>query len=1350
MATIYNEIANTLVTGTSDADSITNTATSVTIQALGGDDYVINNVDSSVTAAKYGNLIEAGAGNDTVYNHHTYNPTIYGGAGNDSIVVSRGHKTFAHGGSGNDTILGVLANNPDNDWRMGGYATLLGGDGDDYIAPGYSDNSTINGGEGNDTIITNGRNATIDGGAGNNSIVLTTLEGGATPQYVVLKGNTTVEGFATGFGDGSDTVYIHTENDPAGVELKKTGLTFGNDTASLTLSDVKTTAKVNLFHENRDVLNKAVFIAKDDWYKVSDSDLTVNAGEEVYFVGTSGKLNHGVDFSGINADLNVTIDTAYIDSEDYVENTPFWVNGVYSIKGGAGNTTITGSEKSDTIIAGAGDTTINAGAGNDQISLSGGNALVKYTAGDGNDTIYGFNSTSTLSVGDSVYSTLVSGNDLIITIGESKLTLKNAATVSNPNIESDNPVAQLVESILKRTAAGYPVIAGLLFSPEEITGPEPTNYSAKEDWTITSADNLKLYGVHYTPENSGDKWVVLVHGYGCMYESMNPFATFYLANNYNVLMIDQRAAGKSEGTWLTMGAAESQDVALWTQEIARRNSNAKITLHGVSMGSATAMLAASRSDVKNVTSLIEDCGYSSAMEIFYLLNEAHIGVPAEVVAALDPVGKGMTGYYLHDAAPIDSISSAKMPTLFISGDDDGVVPVSMLSELYDASGASVKEKFIVEGAGHARAGLNNPVEYSNTVFRFIAEANGEGWNTTNIADDISLRGTKYNDTIENSGTNVTIQTFGGDDLIYNNVDSTVTAEEYGNLIETGDGSDSVYSNHSYNPTIYGGTGDDYIAISRGHKTFADGGDGNDTIIGTRRDGQKSDWTMGGYATIFGGNGDDYIAPGYSDNSTINGGNGNDTIITNGRNATVDGGAGNNSIVLTTTEGGATSQYIVLNGKTTVEGFKTGFDSTSDKIYIPDEFPGVDFKTDGLTFYYDNDKTKSLTFSDITGTAPIYMYYAPQDELSANVFIADDEWYKASSSDFTHNAQVYYVGATAKLNHGIDFSGIKDDLNVTLNTDYESTTVKLWVNNIHSIKGGAGLTTITGSDKSDTIIAGAGSTTINAGAGNDQISLSSGKALVEYATGDGSDIIRGFDKNSTLKISGDIFTSIQSGDDVILNVGDGKISLVGAATLSTLNIDGKFGVGDGDNFTPGFLDKSPIMISDSVVTVDASKKFTAVEVVGNALDNTILGGWRHDTLRGGDGNDLLTGGFGNDKLNGDAGDDTLRGGMGNDKLYGGAGDDLLDGGKGNDSLWGDAGADTFVHGKFDGDDVIFGFANDDLLQITGAFTTSYDSAAGEVKFGVGDGSITLRDFTATSFNVNGNSYGISGNKLIRNV
>ena len=68
---------------------------------------------------------------------------------------------------------------------------------------------------------------------------------------------------------------------------------------------------------------------------------------------------------------------------------------------------------------------------------------------------------------------------------------------------------------------------------------------------------------------------------------------------------------------------------------------------------------------------------------------------------------------------------------------------------------------------------------------------------------------------------------------------------------------------------------------------------------------------------------------------------------------------------------------------------------------------------------------------------------------------------------------------------------------------------------------------------------------------------------------------------------------------------------------------------------------------------------------------------------------------------------------------------------------------------DGKDVIFGFENDDMLKITGKFSTSYSKSKGEIAFKVGNTSnaITLKDFSATSFNVNGTNYKISGSKLV---
>ncbi|MBR4152339.1 MAG: hypothetical protein IKT98_05215, partial [Selenomonadaceae bacterium] len=59
-------------------------------------------------------------------------------------------------------------------------------------------------------------------------------------------------------------------------------------------------------------------------------------------------------------------------------------------------------------------------------------------------------------------------------------------------------------------------------------------------------------------------------------------------------------------------------------------------------------------------------------------------------------------------------------------------------------------------------------------------------------------------------------------------------------------------------------------------------------------------------------------------------------------------------------------------------------------------------------------------------------------------------------------------------------------------------------------------------------------------------------------------------------------------------------------------------------------------------------------------------------------------------------------------------------------------------------------NSDMLKITGTFSASYNKSKKEITFKVGKtaSAITLKDFTATSFNINGTAYKISGTNLIK--
>lgn len=94
------------------------------------------------------------------------------------------------------------------------------------------------------------------------------------------------------------------------------------------------------------------------------------------------------------------------------------------------------------------------------------------------------------------------------------------------------------------------------------------------------------------------------------------------------------------------------------------------------------------------------------------------------------------------------------------------------------------------------------------------------------------------------------------------------------------------------------------------------------------------------------------------------------------------------------------------------------------------------------------------------------------------------------------------------------------------------------------------------------------------------------------------------------------------------------------------------------------------------------------------------------------------------------------------LIDGKGNDSLTGVKGKDTLTGGNGSDVFVCEKGDGKDFIFGFGNDDLLEIVGLgqkVTGTFNKSGDELTVKAGSTTVAVfKDFSATTFNVNKNA------------
>lgn len=263
-----------------------------------------------------------------------------------------------------------------------------------------------------------------------------------------------------------------------------------------------------------------------------------------------------------------------------------------------------------------------------------------------------------------------------------------------------------------------PPPATLNIADPTLTAPPEPNFP-REIWTVKSAEGFELQADFFSPKIETHRWAILVHGYGRDRRFAYDYAEEYLRHGYNVLTPDLRAAGESEGIFITMGIFESRDIVLWTEKILERDPEAKIIFHGVSMGAATVLMTAAL-EPKNLVAVVEDCGYTSAYEMFTVQLEKIFGLPEfPIMPIVDVVSKMKIGAKISDATPIDYVAKINVPTLFIHGDADKLVPYEMMQKLFDASTAPVKESWTVEGAGHADAKRQDPKKYFERVFEFI-------------------------------------------------------------------------------------------------------------------------------------------------------------------------------------------------------------------------------------------------------------------------------------------------------------------------------------------------------------------------------------------------------------------------------------------------------------------------------------------------------------------------------------------------------------------------------------------------------------------------------------------------------
>ena len=259
----------------------------------------------------------------------------------------------------------------------------------------------------------------------------------------------------------------------------------------------------------------------------------------------------------------------------------------------------------------------------------------------------------------------------------------------------------------------YEVPPGKMYEPfheEMIQWIKEIRAMPHEDVQVTSFDGLTLRG-KYFEYKKGAPIELMFNGYqGSAERDLCGGVKRCFALERNVIIIDQRAHGKSDGSVTTFGIKERKDCLKWIDfTLNKFGKETKIILTGISMGAATVMMAGGEDLPNNVLYILADCGYTSAKDIIKkVIREMHL--PDKILYPFVKLGAFIFGHFnLDETSPLEAIKKCKTPIILFHGESDSFVPCDMSKKIYEIS-PSIKEIVLVKDAEH---GLSYPIDKNN-------------------------------------------------------------------------------------------------------------------------------------------------------------------------------------------------------------------------------------------------------------------------------------------------------------------------------------------------------------------------------------------------------------------------------------------------------------------------------------------------------------------------------------------------------------------------------------------------------------------------------------------------------------
>lgn len=239
---------------------------------------------------------------------------------------------------------------------------------------------------------------------------------------------------------------------------------------------------------------------------------------------------------------------------------------------------------------------------------------------------------------------------------------------------------------------------------------------------ITAPDGIKLHAFYLPAGEKHEKMAIIHHGFTSKAMDGSFHIKAFHEMGYDVLALDLRAHGESEGKYVGFGILDRFDTLEWIRYVRERfGKEMKIILHGTSMGATTALMCTGVPEIREeISAVIADCAFTSPDAIFSHVMKKNYHLPPFLFMPVSNMfSRFLAGYKGNDYSTLQALAdNDTVPVLFLHGSEDKFVPTWMTEENYEAC-RTMKDRLVIEGAGHGSSPFEAPELYVEKEKEFL-------------------------------------------------------------------------------------------------------------------------------------------------------------------------------------------------------------------------------------------------------------------------------------------------------------------------------------------------------------------------------------------------------------------------------------------------------------------------------------------------------------------------------------------------------------------------------------------------------------------------------------------------------